>query len=474
MAAPREFREHLEELKRKGLLLRITKPVSPDLELAELTRAAYRDGAPALLFEDVEGANARVATNVYASEEKILSSLEAASFEELEKRVASAVWPALTSWVSDRLILTAQITWTASLAPRVVKDTSRGVNVLTEYDASLELIPQIINWPREPAPNLYGGLLIAEAEEGAVMEVCRFQVIDAKTASILVQPSSALSYVLEKALTRGEVVKASIAFSVAPPLQVTALLNLPPAVNKLTLAGVVAGKEIDVFKSEVTGLYLPASFEVLLEGHIDPADKRPIGPLGCDTGFYTAQTMGPIFALKRMLVREDPIVYVSVPSPPPSDSSWLLKAACTVAKPLLGPLARAIASLAVLDGGRVVAAAIKSWAKSAATRVGCLLVGSSLFPLAKLVVIVDEGVDVWEPRSLLLALAQCADLRRDLLVIRRETDEADASLEEGKPSHVAIIDATRKRATVAPLAEDEKRMTELRTKWIELRDLLGL
>ena len=67
----RNLGEFLARLEEAGDLARVTRPVSRDLEITEITQRALRTDGPALHFENVTGASMAVVTNLLGSSRRI-------------------------------------------------------------------------------------------------------------------------------------------------------------------------------------------------------------------------------------------------------------------------------------------------------------------------------------------------------------------------------------------------------------------
>ncbi|MEB3118479.1 MAG: UbiD family decarboxylase domain-containing protein, partial [Limnothrix sp.] len=81
---PRDLRGFLKLLDERGQLRRITVPVDPNLEIAEIANRMLAAGGPALLFENVKGSPSSVAVNLLGTVERTCWAMNMDSPEELE------------------------------------------------------------------------------------------------------------------------------------------------------------------------------------------------------------------------------------------------------------------------------------------------------------------------------------------------------------------------------------------------------
>ena len=91
--------------------------------------------------------------------------------------------------------------------------------------------------------------------------------------------------------------------------------NIPWGISEYDAAGAIRGEPVEVVRSDLTQLSIPATAEYVLEGEIDPdpARYKPEGPFGEFPGYYSASVAEeypkPCFRAKRMLCRNDPIFW---------------------------------------------------------------------------------------------------------------------------------------------------------------------
>ena len=69
--APRDLREFLAVLARRGDLVEIAAEVDPELEVAEIHRRVIAADGPALLFTRVKGSALRLATNLFGASRRV-------------------------------------------------------------------------------------------------------------------------------------------------------------------------------------------------------------------------------------------------------------------------------------------------------------------------------------------------------------------------------------------------------------------
>ncbi|MGH2484673.1 MAG: menaquinone biosynthesis decarboxylase, partial [Ktedonobacterales bacterium] len=82
-----DLREFMALLEKRGKLARISAPVSPELEITEITDRVSKAGGPALLFDNVRGYEMPVAINLFGSEDRMSWALGVNTLDELGARI---------------------------------------------------------------------------------------------------------------------------------------------------------------------------------------------------------------------------------------------------------------------------------------------------------------------------------------------------------------------------------------------------
>ena len=76
----KDLREFIDELEKRGDLVRIKTEVDPNLEMTEIADRTLRAAGPALLFENPKGFDTPVLANLFGTEQRVALGIEACSF----------------------------------------------------------------------------------------------------------------------------------------------------------------------------------------------------------------------------------------------------------------------------------------------------------------------------------------------------------------------------------------------------------
>ena len=160
----------------------------------------------------------------------------------------------------------------------------------------------------------------------------RVQVHDARTLGLFVEPTHHAALIRERYWAQGEPCPFAVCIGVPTAVLLGSFLGVPWGTSEYQWAGGLAGEPIDVVRGEVTGLPLPASAEIVVEGYSPPPSEetRVEGPFGETTGYYASgATPQPVIRVEAVYHRADPVLVSAPPLRPPASSSasYLFRAA---------------------------------------------------------------------------------------------------------------------------------------------------
>lgn len=257
----------------------------------------------------------------------------------------------------------------------------------------------------------------------------------------------------DKYFERGEPCPVAMVIGGDPLLLIASTLEIPYGVNEYEWAGMLRGRPYKVFKGKYTGLPLPAEAEIVLEGFAYPDDKRMEGPFGEWTGYYASSARPePVMEVKAVYHRNDPIIIGLPPEKPPYEAhryrvylrSALLKREIEAAGV---PDVKAVWCHGVGGCRLLNVVAIKQRYPGHARQAGhvAAMCRTGAY-LGRLVIIVDEDIDVTDLNEVMWAVVTRADPETSLDIIHRAwsgpLDPAIAPDKKGFNSRL-IIDACR-------------------------------
>lgn len=446
----RDLREFLELLEAERQLVRIRGPVMPEPDLGAIGRAApdLEDG-PAVLVEQVTGYRRPVVLNVqgsWANHALMLGMSKDASikeqFFELDRKWSD--YPVQPVWVDDAPVKDVKIT--------------EGINLfdlmplfrINAFDGGFYLSKALIVSRDPDDPDDYG-------KENA--GIYRIQVKGKDRLGIQPLPFHDIGLHLRKAEERNEPLPIAICVGNDPVLSFMASTPIEYVQNEYDFAGALKGAPVELTRSEVGGLDIPARSEYVLEGEIIPRQRHIEGPFGEFPGSYSGARLQPEVRLHTVTHRRDPIfenLYLGMPW---TEIDYLM--ALNTSIPLYRQLKRDFPEVAAVNAmythGIGVIVSTKSrlggYGKAVAMR---LLSTPHGMPYSKIVIVVDDFVDPFNLERVMWALTTRVRPAKDVFTIPWAPGmPLDPSSEPAGIHTKLVIDAT------TPVAPDVARETEL-------------
>jgi 4-hydroxy-3-polyprenylbenzoate decarboxylase len=461
-----DLREFVARLETLGRLRRVDVPVSWDLEITEIVdRVSKASGEAnvALLFERVEGAGMPVLVNAFGSEQRIALALGVDRLDELGERVAKLLDARMPGSFRERLRKLGTLIDVARAAPRRV-DTAPCQEVVETAAPSLAEFPILRCWPGD------GGRYITlpavftrdPVTGGRNVGMYRLQVFDDRTLGMHWQTHKGGAEHEHRATSRMPV---AIALGGDPALIYAASAPLPPGIDEVVFAGWIRGGGIDLVRCRTNDLEVPAQAEIVLEGWVDPRERRLEGPFGDHTGYYSLAREYPVFHLTAVTRRARPIYPTTIVGRPPQEDYWLGKATERLFLPIMRLMLPEIVDVNMPAEGvfhNLVVVSIRKRYAGQARKVMHALWGMGLMMLAKTIVVVSEHVNVHDLSEVAWRATGNIDPRRDLVVIEGPMDDLDHAALRHRFGGKLGVDATEKGPLddVVQAWPDEIRMTE--------------
>ncbi len=451
------FLTHIEE---KGELTTIGTPVSMRLELTEIHRRVIAAGGPVLRVSrplDSSGAPASlpVVTNLFGTVGRVAEGL-GTDVNGLGQLGALLAWmrspqPPQTLREMRQILPAAR---SALLARPKIVGAPRGWR---NADPDFSLLPVQTCWPGDAGPLITWPIVVTrppgEDDSAAYnLGVYRMQVIDRDHAIMRWLPmrGGAAHHRLWQA--RGEEMPVAVVIGADPATLLAAVMPAPEGVSELALAGLVGGRRVALAPCSSIPLHVPASAEIVLEGMVSPDETALEGPFGDHTGYYNAPEHYPVFRLKRLRIRERASYLTTFTGRAPDEPSVMGMALLEVFKPLLRQQIPEIVDVWLPPEACSYRIAVISIAKKYAGQARRVMMGFwSLLPqfsMTKMLIVVDDDIDIRSWPDVMWALATRMDPARDLMLVERTPiDQLDfASPLEGLGGKMGF-DATRKIGT---------------------------
>ncbi len=447
----RSLGEFLARLEAQGDLVRISRPVSRDLEITEVTQRVLRADGPALLFERVPGAAMPVVTNLMGSLRRIALALDAERVDAVAERIARLVQlrpPAgLVGAVRDLSGTIDTLSTLRALAPRRVR--SGPVQEVEEPTVDLDRLPILKCWPKDGGRTItFPVVVTADPETGATHAgIYRLQQYGPDTLGMHFQVHRVGASNYRKWAARGERMPVAAVIGADPATVFSGLAPVPEGVSNFAFAGFLRSEPVELVRARSVDLEVPAQAEIVLEGYVDPAERRIEGPFGDHTGYYSAPEPFPVFHVVRITHRERPVYLATVTGKPPTEDAVLGKAVERIFLPVVRLVLPEVVDLDLPEAGLFINVGIVAIRKSYPDhprKVMHALWGLGQMMFVRYLIVVDADVDVHDLSEVLYRVGLQADPARDLELVQGPVDQLSISNPVPNLGGKVGIDATRK------------------------------
>ena len=479
--AHKDLQEFIQNLDKHGHLKRITKPVSPVLEITEVADRVMKSGGPALLFEKPAGFDIPVLINALGSQERMAMALGVQSVEEIAAEITDLMKLEVPEGIIGKLLILPKYGKLATYAPKIVKS---GIcqEVIRKKDASLDELPILHCWPGDGGRFITLPMVFSKDPHTGVRNVgmYRMHVYDEKTTGMHWHPNKVGARHYAEYEKLGRRMELAVALGGDPALMYSASAPLPEDFDEMIFAGFLRKQAVNMVHCKTVDLEVPADSEIVIEGYVDPHERRMEGPFGDHTGYYSLADEFPVFHITCITRRKSPIYPATIVGRPPMEDCFMAKATERIFLPLIRMQLPELVDMNLPIEGvfhNLAVVSIKKRYPGHARKVMHALWGLGQMAFTKIIVVVDDEVNVQDMSEVLWRLGNNIDPQRDIEFATGPVDILDhASRLSGLGSKMGI-DATKKLPGEGFYREwpDEIRMSpEIVAKIDKLWESLGL
>jgi 4-hydroxy-3-polyprenylbenzoate decarboxylase len=417
-----------------------------------------RNGGPALLFENPKGSSVPLLANLFGNTKRIALAMGQQDLEGLRdvgRLLAFLKEPSPPKGWRDLWQSLPSYKNVLNMPPAVRKTAPCQEVVIAEEDVDLGFLPIQTCWPGDAGPLVTWPLVITRGPEKdrQNLGIYRMQKIGPNKLIMrwLSHRGGALDFKEWQDKFPGEGFPVSIAIGADPATVLATVTPVPDTLSEYAFAGLLRNSKTEVVKSLTNDLQVPASAEIVLEGVIEANEMADEGPYGDHTGYYNEVERFPVFTIKRITHRRDPIYHSTYTGRPPDEPAMLGVALNEVFVPLLQKQFPEIVDFYLPPEGCSYRMAIVSMKKQYPGHAKRVMMGvwSFLrqFMYTKFVVVVDEDINIRHWEDVIWAITTRMDPIRDTVMIdNTPIDYLDfASPVAGLGSKMGL-DATNKMA----------------------------
>ena len=445
-----DLRAFIEKLEKENELKRIPFEVDPYLEITEFADHSVKSGGPALLFERPKGSQIPLLINAFASERRMELALEAGSLREHADRIVEMLEMRMPAGLINKLRMLPKLADMTSFFPKMVS-SGPCKEVIRRDGFSLKEFPVLTCWPGDGGPFITLPMVFTKNPENGKRNcgMYRMQVYDDRTTGMHWQTQKQGAEHYRRLLQQGKDGKMPVAVAIGsdPATMYSAILPLPPDLDEMMIAGFLRREAVAMVKCETCDLEVPANAEIVLEGYVIPGETRREGPFGDHTGYYSLDDDYPVFHVECVTHRKSPVYAATIVGPPPMEDYFMGRAVERIFLPLMKMQIPEIRDVALPPEGVVHNLMLISIRKSypgQARKVMHSIWGLGQAMSTKVIVVVDEDVDVQNSSEVAWRALNNIDPERDIEFVHGPVDTLDHASRLQDYGSKMGVDATKK------------------------------
>lgn len=444
----KDLREFMSALEQRGWLKRIRATVDPVLEITAIVDEVSKKNGPALLFEKPKGSEIPLAINLFGSYERMCLALGIEKLDDVAVQLEKLLRFQPPQSLMGKLHALLELRELASVNPKIVN--SGPCKEVVMERPSLSKFPILKCWPMDAGRFITLPLVFTKDPESGKRNVgmYRMQVYDDTTTAMHWQIHKHGAHHYRTYEGRGERMEVAVALGGDPATIYSGTAPLPDDMDEMMFAGFLRKEPVEMVRCETIDVEVPAQAEIVLEGYVDPKEKRIEGPFGDHTGYYSLPEEYPVFHITCITHREDPIYPTIVVGRPWLEDAYLGEATVRIFLPAIRMILPEIVDINLPPEGIFNNLAIVSIKKSypgQARKVIHALWGLGQMMFTKVIVVVDENVDIHNIPEVLFHMLNNIDPRRDVFFVEGPVDTLNHASPQPNFGSKMGIDATRKR-----------------------------
>ena len=447
-----DLREFINALESRGMLKRIKTPVDCNLEITEITdRVSKMEGKKnvALLFENVKGYDMPVLMNAFGSMERLALAFGVNDIEEIPNELREILrLPYISLQNKMDLIHIIPTAKRAINFPKYVKKAPCQEVVITD-NPTLDKFPILKCWPQDGGPFITLPLVFTRNPKTGKRNVgmYRLQKYDGQTTGMHwhLHKDGASNYRAYQEMGKDKI-EVAVAIGTDPVITYAATAPLPRDIDEMVFAGFLRTKSVEMVKCKTVDVEVPACSEIVLEGYVNIGETRREGPFGDHTGYYSLADDYPVFHITCITHRKNPIYSATIVGKPPMEDCFLAKATERIFLPLLQQTLPEIRDINFpLEGvfHDCVMVSIKKTYPQQAKKVMHAIWGMGQMMFTKMIIVVDEHVDVQKEKEVWWRVFNNIDAKHDIVMVEGPLDALDHSSPMAKWGTKIGIDATK-------------------------------
>ena len=310
----KSLREFIDQLRPLGEVVEITQPVDWKLEIGAITRRCYETGSPAPLFSNINGVEGGF---------RVLGAMGGASRRQGQYLSRIAVALGLPPQATAREIVEtlASARNLAPIPPRIVETGPCKENKWIGDQVDLNRFPTPILHDGDGGRfiNTLGSFVVRTPDgKWTNWSIARAMIAGPKKMTGIVAPFQHIGMIWKMWKDEGEPMPFALALGGDPFLPYVSGMPLPAWVDEASYVGAYFGEPVDVVRCETVPLEVPATAEIIIEGHLSNTETAIEGPMGEYAGYITRGqgVPKPVYNVTAVTFRDNAILPISVAGEP--------------------------------------------------------------------------------------------------------------------------------------------------------------
>jgi len=361
--------------------------------------------------------------------------------------IARLVLPRVPAGLADKVKMAAAIAGALRYPPRSAR--SAPCQEVVQSKPDLGAFPILKCWPDDGGHFITLPMVFTKDPETGTLNcgMYRMQVYDERTTGMHwhVHHDGAVHFGKYERMKKRMPV--AVALGGDPAVTYAATAPVPLGVSEMLFAGFLRKKAVPMVKCKTVEMEVNADAEIVLEGYVEPGESRLEGPFGDHTGYYSPPAEYPVFHITCITHRRDPIYPATVVGKPPMEDCYMGKATERIFLPFLRMQLPELVDVNLPLFGvfhNFAFVSIRKQYPHHARKVMHALWGAGQMMLTKIIVVVDEDVDVHNLSDVLWKVGANVDPERDVCFVKGPIDVLDHASPTELVGSKMGIDATAK------------------------------
>ncbi len=485
--AYKSLTDFIQVLEKAGELIRIKEYVNPELEITEVTDRVSKmpGGGKALLFENT-GTDFPLLINAFGSDKRMGLALNVENLDDIANEI-EVLFKNLSSPkknIFEKLKLLPELGKVAAYMPKVVSGRGKSQELVQE-NPDLTKFPVLKCWPADGGKFITLPMVISKDPITNIRNVgmYRLQVFDKDLTGMHWHKHKVGARHFEEYKKLDKKMPIAIAIGGDPAYTYSATAPIPDHMDEFMLAGFLRKQKVKLVKCITQDIEVPSDADIIIEGYVDPEEDFILeGPFGDHTGYYSLADYYPKFHVTCITHRKDAVYPTTIVGIPPQEDAYIGKATERIfIAPMRMTLVPELTDMNLPVYGvahNLTIVSIKKTFAGQATKVMNALWGAGQMMFNKILIVVDDEINVHNYQEVYKAFVKYTDPVHDLHFSMGPLDVLDHSASKYAFGSKLCIDATRKypeelaTKSISPGKNESQQtvLTKLKEKFTEIRD----